>query len=60
MFIGPFVIGETNVLIIVEKSDLEFLTFFVKAMLVLKGLLIQVSFTGRSFIGIIGFHPSYV
>ena len=39
MFLGCFVIGETLVLITVGKSDLGFLTFFVKGIHVLISLL---------------------
>ena len=59
MFLGFFIIGGTKALIIMEKSDLEFLTFFVKAMLALTSLLTYILFIENNFIGIIGFHLVY-
>ena len=56
MFLGCFVIDEILVLIIVEKSGLGLLIFFVKGMCVSISWLIQDLFIENLFIGIIGFH----
>ena len=56
MFLQYFVIDEILVLIIVKKSGLGLLIFFVKRLRVLISWLIQDLFIENPFIGIIGFH----